>query len=176
MQSPVIRPLESEADAEAFLDLNRRWIEHYFEMTDEDERVLSHPRESIVEPGGEVLMAVDGEGAVIGVIAILAAGPGTFELAKMTVASSARGLGIGRLLVDAAVEWASSRHAATLFLGTNSRLRPAIRVYEAAGFRRVTREELSLGNYYARADTLMAIEIPGSDLAGGHASLIDDRD
>ena len=163
MRSPVIRPLESDADAAAFLDLNRRWIEHYFEMTDEDERVLSHPRESIVQPGGEVLMAVDSEGAVVGVIAILAAGSGMFELAKMTVASSARGLGIGRLLVDAAVEWATSRHAATLFLGTNSRLGSAIRVYEAAGFRRVTREELSLGDYYARADTLMAIDIPGSD-------------
>ncbi|MGH8147904.1 MAG: hypothetical protein ACREPY_16435 [Rhodanobacteraceae bacterium] len=42
-----------------------------------------------------------------------------------------------------------------VFLGTNFRLASVLHLYEAAGFRRITRDELPVADYYARADILM---------------------
>jgi putative acetyltransferase len=151
--------MASNSDASAFYELNRRWISDHFTLTPEDERVLSRPRQSIVQPGGEVLVAVDEDDTAVGVVAVLYAGPGVFELAKMTVDASARGKGVGRLLIDAAIDWARSQDGEMLFLGTNTRLEAAIRLYEQAGFERTTLEELHLENYYARADVLMKLPL-----------------
>jgi GNAT superfamily N-acetyltransferase len=156
MSSPtLIRPLGSASEAEAFDRLNRLWITEHFSLTAEDERVLSRPREAIVEPGGAVLVAVDEAGVVQGVVAVLAAGPGVFELAKMTVDASARGRGLGARLITAAIDWSRANGGELLFLGTNTKLGPAIRLYEAAGFERTIIDDLGLENYYARADVLM---------------------
>jgi GNAT superfamily N-acetyltransferase len=100
----TVRPMSGTADQAAFDRLNRLWIEQYFTITPEDDRVLSHPHEAIVEPGGAVLVAVDHEGTVLGVVALLAAGTGVFELAKMTVSDAARGRGVGQLLIRSAVD------------------------------------------------------------------------
>lgn len=160
MTSPsTVRPMATERDAEAFGRLNRAWITELFALTDEDERVLSQPFAAIVRPGGEVLVAEDEVGAILGTIALMSAGDQVFELAKMTVAPDARGRGIGGQLVGAATDWAAKRGARMVFLGTNTKLAPAIRLYEAAGFERTTVEELRLVDYYSRANVLMKLEI-----------------
>lgn len=131
----------------------------YFTLTAEDERVLARPRECIIEPGGQVLVAVDESDKVVGVVAVLVAEPGVFELAKMTVDAASRGQGVGRRLIQSAIAWAISQQGTLLFLGTNSRLTSAIRLYEEADFERTTLSELRLGEYYARADTVMKIDL-----------------
>lgn len=156
----TVRPMSGAADRAAFEQLNRHWIEQYFTITPEDDRVLSHPDEAIVEPGGAVLVAVDDEGTVIGVVALLAAGDGVFELAKITVSGAARGRGVGHLLIRSAVDRARDAGAHRVFLGTSTRLAPAIRLYERAGFTRTTVEDLGLRDYYARADILMKLDLP----------------
>lgn len=159
---PSVRPLSSSADAAAFRDLNRRWIAELFSVTPEDERLLSDPRAAIIGPGGQVLLAVDGEGEVLGVVAVLSVRPGTYELVKMTVADASRGRGIGRLLVEAAVQWTREQGGRVLFLGTSSRLAAALRIYDSVGFERTTKEALGLGDYYDRADTFMTMDLTGS--------------
>ncbi|MFB2585865.1 GNAT family N-acetyltransferase [Herbiconiux liukaitaii] len=158
----LIRPLSDASDVRAFDRLNRRWISEHFTLTPEDERILSRPRESIIAPGGQVLVAADAAGTVVAVVAVLATSPGVYELAKMTVDEAARGQGLGKQLIHAAITWTREHGGHLLFLGTNSKLAPAIRLYEAAGFERTSIDSLGLHDYYARADVLMKLDLASS--------------
>lgn len=82
-----------------------------------------------------------------------------FELAKMGVSPEAQGAGVGRRLVAAAIERAPQLGGRVVFLGSHSTLLPALHLYEAAGFTRITREQLPVADHYARADTFMRLEL-----------------
>ncbi|MEB8337511.1 GNAT family N-acetyltransferase [Streptomyces endophyticus] len=68
-----------------------------------------------------------------------------------------RGRGIGRRLIAAAIDRVRELGGTRLFLGTNTKLAPAIHLYEEAGFVRITRDRLPVADYYARADVLMEL-------------------
>ena len=72
-------------------------------MEPKDEVALADPENSILAPGGRIFLALR-QGEAIGCCALLAAGPGEFELAKMAVTEAAQGCGIGRRLLAAAIE------------------------------------------------------------------------
>ena len=59
------------------------------------------------------------------------------EIAKMAVAPAARGRGYGDLLMDAAVAFSRDAGARKVVIVSNTRLGPAIRLYEKHGFVRV---------------------------------------
>ncbi|MGH7622684.1 MAG: GNAT family N-acetyltransferase, partial [Gemmatimonadaceae bacterium] len=59
---------------------------------------------------------------------------GVYELAKMTVSESARGLGVGRALGNAAISHARAIGARRVELWTNDSLAPAIALYKSLGF------------------------------------------
>ena len=161
MPIPDIRiaPLTDAADARAFREINEDWISRMFTLTGSDRTLLADPVTRIVEPGGSVLIARDGSGRAVGCVAVIAYGEGVFELAKMGVRPDAQGGGIGRRLVEAAIRRAAELGGRRLFLGTNGRLAPAVHLYEQAGFRRITREQLPVADYYARADILMELQL-----------------
>lgn len=120
--------------ADAFRELNLAWIRQHWEPEEADFKALDHPREYILDRGGYIAMAeLDGE--IVGTCALLKMADGGFELAKMTVAESARGHGIGRQLVEAAVNRSRELGAHRVFLESNSVLKSAIALYEAMGFR-----------------------------------------
>ncbi len=73
--------------------------------------------------------------------------------------SAEPGGGIGRKLVGAAIARAAELSGQRIFLGTNSRLESAVHLYERAGFTRITRDELPVADYYARADILMELTL-----------------
>ncbi|MEU6413891.1 GNAT family N-acetyltransferase [Microbispora sp. NPDC046933] len=155
----VVSSIASQSDADAFRVLNEEWISRLFTLQEEDRSVLGDPFGRIVGPGGDVLMAREqGSGAVVGCVALLAYPGAVFELAKMAVTPAAQGRGIGRQLIAAAIDRARALGAARLFLGTNSKLAPAIHLYEEAGFVRITRDRLPVADYYARADILMELK------------------
>lgn len=149
-----ISSLATPSDAIAFRTINEEWISRLFTLTHEDRKVLGDPLGQIVSRGGDVLLARIG-GEAVGCVALLPYGEGIFELAKMGVAPRAQGAGIGRRLVGAALARTAELGGRRVFLGTNSRLAHALHLYEAAGFRRITRDELPVADYYARADILM---------------------
>ncbi|MFJ9724793.1 GNAT family N-acetyltransferase [Streptomyces sp. NPDC101209] len=154
----TVTSIASQSDADAFYALNEEWISRLFSLEEADRAVLSDPFGRIVAAGGDVLVArAPGSGTVLGCIALLAHPDAVFELAKMAVAPAARGRGIGRRLVAAAVARARTLGARRLFLGTNSKLAPALHLYEDAGFVRIPRDRLPVADYYARADILMEL-------------------
>ncbi len=115
--------------------LNEIWIREHFQIEREDERLAGDPR-AILRNGGHTLTAAIA-GQAVGVVALFASGPNEFELARMAVAPSHRGRGIGRFLAVSALELAAQLAARRLFLLSNTRLTPAIRLYESLGFRTV---------------------------------------
>lgn len=145
-----------DAHAKAFERLNTQWLERHFTVEDIDRRVLADPRTYILEPGGHILCAVDASGEVVGVVAMIAEGNGVFELTKMAVDPDVQGLGIGRKLMRAALDWYHRQDAAQLFLESNLKLTPALTLYESVGF--VHHPAPRPGSHYDRADVYMIYE------------------
>lgn len=133
-----------------FKRLNVEWLQKYFRVEPIDEQVLSRPLE-LLRNGGAIFLARHG-GAIVGTCALLTAGEGRFELSKMAVTASHQGLGIGRKLVQAVVSAYRARGGSELFLESNSRLTPAITLYETAGFAHTPRPAPS---HYERSDVYM---------------------
>ncbi len=135
----------------AFGRLNREWLEKYFRVEAVDEPVLDDPKSNVIDHGGVILYAVLG-GEAIGTVALKHQGDGVFELTKMAVTEAFQGRGIGRDLLCAAIARFHEIGGRLLYLESNSRLGPALALYESAGFRHESPPEAS---DYARADVYM---------------------
>lgn len=134
-----------------FKRLNLEWLERFFSVEDIDRRLLGDPERWILAPGGHVFFAALGE-RVVGTGALLRESEGVYELGKMAVEPAMQGAGIGRLIVQAAIDRFVALRGTKLFLETNSRLAPALHLYESLGFRRQGRRPDS---HYARSDVYM---------------------
>jgi GNAT superfamily N-acetyltransferase len=138
----------------AFYALNHEWITRYFTMEEPDYQMLNEPQRYILDPGGAILMA-EHQGEMVGTCALLREHAGVFELAKMAVAPTAQGLGIGWALGQAAVTKARQLGAQRLELLSNSRLLPALALYRKLGFRDVPVPS----GPYQRTDVKMALDL-----------------
>ena len=119
-----------------FARLNYEWIEQYFEIEETDRQSLDHPEEKILKPGGHIFMA-QMDAKVIGTCALIRAGDGVYELAKMAVSESAKGKGVGWLLGQAAIAKARELGASSVSLESNTALKPAINLYRKLGFKKI---------------------------------------
>ena len=141
-------------DEAAFRRLNEVWITHHFTLEPKDEHSLAHPKETILDPGGRIFLASLSTGEVIGCCALMARGPAEYEVAKMAVAESCQGVGVGRRLLNHTIADAASGGAKRLYLETNRKLGPAIHLYEAVGFTHLPPEKVE-PSPYARANVYM---------------------
>jgi putative acetyltransferase len=144
---PQILTYRDEWRAE-FERLNREWIETWFTLEDADRDTFNDPVGKILDPGGQIFFVVD-KGQVLGTCAVLRHSGDVHEIAKMAVAPSARGRGYGDLLMEAAVAFSRGVGARRVVIVSNTRLGPAIRLYQKHGFVRVP---LEADQRYARAD------------------------
>jgi RimJ/RimL family protein N-acetyltransferase len=117
----------------AFAALNREWLVGYGLIEPHDEEQLGDPFGHIIEPGGQIFVAMI-DGTVVGTCAAIPYAPDAVELAKLAVDPAARGRGIGHRLVDACLAYARDRGASRVVLLSNSRLTAALRLYESYGF------------------------------------------
>lgn len=117
--------------AQYFAELDRR-----FENGFDPAASLPAEDRDLVPPRGAFLIAsVDGESIACGVVKVI--GPRVGSLKRMWVADSARGLGIGRRMLQALEVQARELGLTTLRLETNKTLVEAIALYRSAGFRDV---------------------------------------
>ena len=124
--------------SDAFAELNYAWIRTYFSIEKEDHRSLDHPYDYAIGPGGEIFFLLRDD-QVIGTVAMVPvnrkeANLMTFELAKMAIDPAFQGQGLGHRLLSHCIDWARSKRAKYIVLTTNDVLKPALRVYEKAGF------------------------------------------
>jgi putative acetyltransferase len=150
----LIRSFQPE-DAVDFRRLNEEWITRHFRLEEKDSRTLSDPRQYILLPGGHIAMALAQEEAV-GCCALIRLDETSFEVAKMAVTPVWQGHGLGRKLLEHVIQHARQLRAKRLYLETNSRLVPAIRLYESLGFRHLPAERVNRSPYQ-RADVYMEL-------------------
>jgi GNAT superfamily N-acetyltransferase len=141
--------------APAFRSLNLDWIERLFKVEPADLKVLDDPEAAIVARGGMIFFALQGE-TPVGTVAMIPAGAGRFELAKMAVATTHQRRGIGEMLGAAAIAWAREAGVRQVCLETNSKLADAIRLYERLGFRQMAHPHAS---DYSRCNVYMELPI-----------------
>lgn len=139
-----------------FARLNLEWLERWFAVEPIDREVLSDPERHLLAEGGRVLFAIGPGEHAIGTVALKHEGGGVYELTKMAVDPARRGSGVGRLLIEGALDAYRAMQGRELFLESSSRLAPALRLYESVGFRH--RPAPRPGSHYARADVYMVWE------------------
>jgi putative acetyltransferase len=152
-----VLPFETR-HARAFRDLNIAWVERYFGAEAKDYELLDDPEGRIVAKGGAILIAEDRAETVVGCVALVPIGDGVLELAKMAVADHLQGKGVGGRLMEAAIAKAGELCARALYLESNSSLKPALHLYERAGFRHLPPEERPRSPYL-RCDVYMRLAL-----------------
>lgn len=129
----------------------------YFVLEDKDREILGDPDNAILRKGGRILMVQMGD-EVVGCVALIPLGNGVFELSKMAVSPRLRGLGVGRKLLEHTIAEARALGATSLFLGSSTKLKNAVHLYESVGFRHVPPEEIP-PMPYTRADVFMTMRL-----------------
>lgn len=137
-----------------FKSINTAWVEELFSLEPFDIAQFERPEEVIVNPGGTIIFAKLGE-EIVGTVALYKTGEGTFEMIKMGVSPYAQGKGIGMILGKAILEKAKEMGASKVILYSNTKLKPALRIYEKLGFSSVVPE----AGKYCRCDVKMEIDL-----------------
>ena len=137
-----------------FEKLNREWIETYFWLEELDIYILQHPEKALLQNGGCILMAMY-NGEVAGTVALRKINEKVFEFTKMAVSASYRRKGIAEALSTAALQKVKELGASKVFLYSNTKLQPALKLYQKVGFMEVPIED----EVYKRTDIKMEIEL-----------------
>lgn len=141
--------------ASTFHDINVEWIEAMFTLEPVDREVLKNPVRRIIEPGGTILFVEAAGIGIVGTCALMPDGDGGFELTKMGVLESARGMKAGEFLLAAAIDRARQMKVSELYLLTNRKCVAAIHLYEKLGFVHDAAVMAAHGSGYARCDVAM---------------------
>jgi ribosomal protein S18 acetylase RimI-like enzyme len=140
--------------AKNFYDLNVAWLKKYFYVEPYDEKVLSNPKEYVLDPGGFIFFAKYNN-AIVGVVALINQNT-FFELSKMAVSPKYQGLKIGQKLMHFCIEFAKSKNWKNITLYSHRKLVPAINLYRKIGFKEV---QLEKDVHYERANIKMLLEL-----------------
>lgn len=122
-----------------FKNLNIEWLQKYFVVEPFDEQQLSNPETEILDKGGKIFFAKDGD-RIVGTASLLKEHD-IYELAKMAVTEDYKGKGIGNLLMEHCIAEAKKLGTKKLMLISNRSLTPALTMYEKYGFKEVPIEE-----------------------------------
>ncbi len=154
-QAALIIREYSDDLAQDFYEINAEWISTMFRLEQTDREVLENPYERIVKPGGAILFVEAPGLGIVGTCALQKTGEGSFELTKMGVRASARGLKAGEFLLAAIIDRAKAMRAENLYLLTNRRCEAAIHLYEKLGFEHDAEIMAKYGSRYERSDVAM---------------------
>jgi DNA-binding MarR family transcriptional regulator/GNAT superfamily N-acetyltransferase len=111
-------------------------LSHRFDGGFDPNRSISADDDELMPPSGLLLVAT-AHGEPVGCGALKFHGGAPAEIKRMWVAPTARGLGLGRRLLDDLEAHAAAHGARTLRLETNRALGEAIGLYRSAGYREV---------------------------------------
>jgi ribosomal protein S18 acetylase RimI-like enzyme len=150
----------SDEWAEDFSSLNYEWIEKYFAVEKHDREILDDPQHFVIDPGGQIFMAIV-SGLAAGTVAMIPSGEGVMELTKMAVAPEFQGMGIANQLMTACIKYAKANGSKLIFLESHRSLEPAIALYRKFDFIEVPNDPNS---EYARADIRMELAITDSNM------------
>jgi GNAT superfamily N-acetyltransferase len=116
-----------------FRKLNVEWLEKFFVVLPSDEQILANPLESIIDKGGYIYFA-KADIEIIGTFALIKVDDKTYEIAKMAVTEKYQYQGIGKKLMDFAIQKAKDLNAELIILYSNTDLKIAVDMYAKYGF------------------------------------------
>lgn len=120
--------------ASAFKTIGEEWMNEFISIDASDQSLLDHPVQNILGQGGFIFMAIDNDTAV-GTCALIQKSKDRWELSKLGVTKSHRGLGIGRKLSLYIIEKAKALGLSSLYLESSHKLHSALKLYERLGFK-----------------------------------------
>lgn len=129
---PATNADRDEIEALIFGILREHGLEPSPDSTDAD---LADIESFYAGDNGFFNVLIDDSGKIIGTVAIHRTEEDLCELRKMYLASEARGGGLGKRILDHAIERAREMGFCRMWLETADSLRAAHRLYEAYGFR-----------------------------------------
>lgn len=138
-ESSNVRVVEFEEKYQkCFEKLNKQWIKEFFVIEEKDKYSLENPKETIINKGGVILVALYDD-KPIGVCSLikLENRPYDFELSKMAISKDKQRKGIGLILVNSIIKKAKELNSKSIFLETNTILKPAINLYKKVGFKQI---------------------------------------
>jgi len=104
----------------------------------------------LFQTGGSVYFVAEKEGQVVGGGGIFPS-PGlpaaTCELVKMYLLKEARGIGLGKALIEKSLEWAQQNGYQQVYLETMPELQKALSVYEKFGFKYIDAQLGDTGHF-----------------------------
>lgn len=150
----------SDEWAEEFASLNYEWIEKYFTVEKHDREILDDPQQFVIDPGGQIFMAIV-SGLAAGTVAMIPSGDDVIELTKMAVAPEFQGMGIANHLMMACISFAEANGTKVIFLESHRSLQPALALYRKHGF---VETPVDPNSEYARADIRMELAIGASNM------------
>lgn len=119
-----------------FERLNLHWIRKYFTVEPVDIEVLGQPDKYILQPGGDIMFAV-AEDNIVGTVALKPVDADTVEMTKMAVDDAYQGYKIGWRLAEGIIALAKEKGYKKVVLYSNTRLVPALTMYQRLGFREI---------------------------------------
>lgn len=130
-----------------FIQYNTDWIVDNFGVLEAEDLETFETIEKEIQKGAMIYFALEQETVLATCMAKPMEGS-TWELCKMASNKNARHKGAGSAVFGAAMQYAINHGAERLFILSNSRLKPALHIYEKFGF-----QEIKLDDYeYVRGD------------------------
>jgi DNA-binding MarR family transcriptional regulator/GNAT superfamily N-acetyltransferase len=130
---PVVVEDPTSPAAQRCLDAYFAELDGRFDAGFDPARSISADAAELTEPAGLLLVARRG-GEPVGCGALKLHGSGPAEVKRMWVSTAARGLGLGRRILERLEDEARARGVRTLRLETNRSLAEAISLYRSAGY------------------------------------------
>ncbi|KAF7721923.1 hypothetical protein EC973_003936 [Apophysomyces ossiformis] len=138
---------------EVFQELSLGWVKELYVVEESDRRQVENPEESIIKPGGQVFILLDGD-KVVGSVALVVE-HGHCELGKMAISKEYQGKGFAHPLMIEFVAWAKKLGFPEVTILTDYNLVKAVSLYEKYGFKIIQRGEHPK---YKRVNTIMRLE------------------
>ena len=140
--------------AKHFYELNVEWLEKFFYVEPYDQKVLSNPKDFIIDKGGYIFFAKYNN-EIVGTVALINQ-KSFFELSKMAVSPKYQGLKIGQKLMDYCIDFAKQQNWESITLYSHRKLVPAINLYKKIGFVEI---DLESDSHYERSDIKMRLDL-----------------
>lgn len=136
-----------------FIDFNTDWILSNFEFLEEHDIETFEKIDEELQKGAMIFFAVENDTALATCMATPMEGT-TWEICKLGSNKKLPHKGAGTAVFQASMEWAFAHGAEKLFIVSNSKLKPALHIYEKYGF-----EEIKLEKYdYIRGDIALVYQ------------------
>ncbi len=132
---------------QAFIDFNTDWIVTNFGKLEPHDLETFDKIDEELRNGAMIFFAIENDIPLACCMSMPMEGD-TWEICKLGSNKNMPHKGAGTLVFKAAMEWAQKHGAKRLFILSNSRLKPALHIYEKHGFK-----EIKLDDYgYERGD------------------------